>query len=283
MRAHNKHRKFNSCYHIRIFAGLLKPRSLTNFLFTYLQRSLMLHQPEQCTAKRYEFLDFVRGIAIGLMLIYHFFFGLSQLGVLDVDFSVDLVWVSFRFVIVFLFLSLVGIGLYLTARNKVNWPSYFKRLALLFLYFSLITVFSRFVRPQYFVEFGILHLIFLSSILGLLFVRFYWANLLVGLLVVGFGYSIQSHLFDYSPWQWLGMSYSMPITDDYAPVFPWFGLVLVGIYLGRLLFEKGAYIRLLDWQSKHWALKLISWGGRYSIHIYFVHFQAFYLLVYWFG
>lgn len=243
----------------------------------------MLHQLEQYTAKRYEFLDFFRGIAISLMLIYHFCFGLAQLGVLDIDFSIDLIWVSFRFVIVFLFLSLVGIGLYLVARNKVNWPSYFKRLALLFLYFSLITAFSRFVRPQYFVEFGILHLIFLSSLLGLFFVRFYWANLIFGSLVVVFGYSFQSHLFDNSLWQWLGMSYSVPITDDYAPVFPWFGLVLMGIFLGRLVFEKGACKRLMNWQSKHWSLRLIRWGGRYSIHIYFIHFQTFYLLVYWLG
>jgi len=144
---------------------------------------------------RYEFLDFIRGMAIALMLVYHFCFGLAQLGILDISFSTNLVWISFRFVIVFLFLSLAGVGLHLAARNKIDWRSYLKRLTLLLLYFSLITLFSRFVRPQFFVEFGILHLIFLSSILGLLFVRLYWVNLLLGLSIVALGYTFKSHLF----------------------------------------------------------------------------------------
>ena len=86
---------------------------------------------------RYDFLDFTRGIAILLMFIYHLSFGLAQLGFVDINFSTNLAWVSFRTLIVFLFLSLVGIGLHLATRKGLNISAYLKRLALLLLYFLL--------------------------------------------------------------------------------------------------------------------------------------------------
>ena len=83
--------------------------------------------------------------------------------------------------------------------------------------------------------------------------------------------------------QWIGMNTAIPATDDYAPLLPWFGLVLIGIFIGKTLFEKFQFESLNHWQAKHWIPRLISWAGRYSIHLYFIHFQMFYLLVYLVG
>lgn len=237
----------------------------------------------QAKTKRYQFLDFIRGIAIGLMFIYHFSFGLSQIGYLKINFSTDFFWISFRALIVFLFLALVGIGLYLASKNKLNLLSYLKRLLLLLVYSSLITLLSQAIRPNYYVFFGILHLIFISSILGLIFVRFYWSNLIVGLTTIGCGYFIHLTSLDHPRMQWIGMNTAKPVTDDYAPLLPWFGLVLIGIFIGKTLFDRYHFESLNNWQAKHWLTKLISWAGRYSIHIYFIHFQLFYVLVYFFS
>jgi len=232
---------------------------------------------------RYQFLDFTRGIAIGLMFIFHFCFGLSQLGYLQVNFSSDLFWVSFRFVIVFMFLSLVGIGLFLATRKKLNLRSYFKRLLLLLFYALLITILSKLVRPEFYVYFGILHLIFVCSLLGLFFIRLYWSNLFLGLGILVTGYLVQSDIFNHPLLQWIGMTSEQFSADDYAPLFPWFGLVLIGIFLGQNIFKGERFSSLYQWQAAHWTTKLVSWAGRYSIHLYFIHFQLFYVLVYIFG
>jgi len=228
---------------------------------------------------RYQILDFTRGIAIGLMFIYHLSFGLAELGFFQIQFSTDLLWNGFRTLIVFMFLSLVGIGLFLANRSQLNWPSYFKRLALLLVYFSLITLLSYYVRPNFYVFFGILHLIFISSILGLLFVRFYWFNLFLGLVIFLTGKFSGFDLFDSRESLWLGLNSITPLTDDYAPIIPWFGLVLVGIFIGRLLFGEKQSLALTAWKANNWLSKLLVWSGRYSIHLYFIHFQMFYLLV----
>ncbi len=239
--------------------------------------------PNLVNTKRYQILDYVRGIAIGLMFIYHLSFGLAQIGYLNIHFSTDIFWISFRSLIVFMFLALVGIGLFLATRNRLNIRSYLKRLLLLVVYFLLITLLSNTVRPDYYVFFGILHLIFVSSILGLLFVRFYWINLVVGLAFIACGKFIHLSTLDHPWFQWIGMNTVKPITDDYAPLVPWFGLVLLGIFLGKTLFSKYHFKTLYNWQAKHWSTRLICWAGRYSIHLYFIHFQLFYLLVLLFG
>ena len=239
--------------------------------------------PNQVKTKRYQILDFIRGIAIGLMFVFHLSFGLAQIGYLKINFSTDFFWISFRALIVFLFLALVGIGLYLATKNKLNLHSYLKRLLLLLVYFSLITLLSQAIRPSYYVFFGILHLIFISSILGLLFVRFYWGNLIVGLVIVACGNFIHLTSLDHPMLHWIGMNTAKPATDDYAPLLPWFGLVLIGIFIGKSLFAKYQFKSLYNWRAKHWITRLISWAGRYSIHLYFIHFQMFYLLVYFFG
>ncbi len=236
----------------------------------------------QVKNKRYQFLDFTRGIAIGLMFIYHLSFGLAQMGYLKIHFSTDLFWISFRTLIVFLFLALVGIGLYLVTVKKLNIRPYLKRLLLLFIYFSLITFLSQAIRPNYYVFFGILHLIFVSSILGLLFVQFYWSNLIIGLIIIGCGSFIQLTSLNHAKLQWIGMNTVKSATDDYAPLVPWFGLVLIGIFIGKSLFEKYPLEPLFNWQAKHWLTRLISWAGRHSIHLYFIHFQLFYVFVYFF-
>ncbi len=240
--------------------------------------------------KRFEFLDFTRGIAIVLMLMYHFAFGLVQLGLFNVNFSADIFWVAFRIIIVFLFLSLVGIGLFLSTMNGLNYKRYFKRLMLLLSYLLLISWLSYIVRPEYYVFFGILHLIFVSSIFAMFFVRFYWLNIFLVAIMMTLPFLLKNYnvIFNQPYLLWLGLNDSLFTTDDYAPILPWFSFVLMGIFIARYFFEKntleeGQINKIKQWKAKHWLTKIICWGGRYSIHIYFIHFQTFYLLIYLFA
>jgi uncharacterized membrane protein len=229
---------------------------------------------------RYQLLDLARGLSIILMLIYHACFGLKQLGIIEASFSTSLFWLSFRALIVFLFLGLVGIGLVMATRKKLVLRSYFRRLLLLLIYMSLISWLSFQVLPKQYVYFGILHLIFVSSILGLLFIRFYWFNLFAALTILIIANVFNSSFFEHPYLQWIGLMPTKPTSNDYAPLLPWFSFVLIGIFLGRFMLTNQWLQTQLRWQSKNWVAQIICWAGRYSLHIYFIHFQMFYILVY---
>lgn len=235
---------------------------------------------KQPQTMRYQFLDLTRGVAIILMFIYHLAFGLDQLGFINIELATNISWIIFRAIIVFLFLSLVGVGLYLVSRKGLNKASYFKRLSLLFVYACSITISSYFVRPDYYVFFGILHLIFIASILGLIFLKLKWFNLALGICVFILGIKYSNEFLNHPLTLWIGMHTTSFNTDDYAPLFPWFGFVLMGIFAGKVIFSKDKFINLTSWKSNNWLIRIISWMGRHSIHLYIAHFQFFYLMVY---
>lgn len=238
-----------------------------------------LENTKELTGQRFESLDFIRGIAIALMLIYHFCFGLSYTDIIDLNFTSNLFWISFRFLIIFLFLTLVGVGLVLANQKKLFFRSYLKRLALLLIYSSLISWLSYQVIPEKYIFFGILHLIFVCSILGIFFLRLFWLNLIISVTILLVGNILSAAVFDQPMLQWLGLMTFKPTTNDYTPLFPWFGLVVFGIFIGRWLLSNG-WFHEQTWQASHWFNKLLVWAGRYSIHIYFIHFQMFYILTY---
>lgn len=244
---------------------------------------------EQPINNRIQLLDLTRGLAIGLMFIFHLCFGLAEIGLLDISFSRDYFWISFRAIIVFLFLTLVGIGLLLSSEKIVNKNKSFlksllsKRLALLFTYMMLITLFSYYVRPQYYVYFGILHLIFVSSLLGRLLIDLSIIHLsLIGMFFLIVGLSVESNQLNQPLVYWIGLGDASAKSDDFAPLFPWFGLVVFGLILGKLLATPNRIQQnITQWHPQNLFVKIICWAGKYSIHLYFIHFQFFYLLV-WF-
>ncbi len=221
------------------------------------------------------------------MFIFHLSFGLNELNLIDVNFSNDYFWIGFRAIIVFLFLTLVGIGLVLSSHKIENRDNLFfkpllsKRLLLLFIYMMLITLFSYYVRPQQYVYFGILHLIFISSLLGRALIKAsakYLFFVSLSFIIVGLG--VESAHLNHPLIYWLGLGSNPPISDDFAPLLPWFSLVIFGIILGQKLCRSTKTNQIISqWRAEIWVTKLICWGGKHSIHLYFFHFQFFYFMI----
>ena len=68
---------------------------------------------------------------------------------------------------------------------------------------------------------------------------------------------------------WLGLGSAVPITNDYVPVFPWFGMVLAGVAATQALLP--AIRRLARWRADAGLGRALVWAGRRSLAIYLVH------------
>jgi uncharacterized membrane protein len=116
-----------------------------------------------------------------------------------------------------------------------------------------------------FIYFGILHLVALALLLGsLCAVLGHW-NAVLGLLIVVIGLSVHSDMFNPKLWNWLGFASIKPATEDYAPLFPWFGIVLIGMALGQTWIQRGL-------PGAHYRLpRVLCWLGRWSLTVYLTH------------
>jgi uncharacterized membrane protein len=75
-----------------------------------------------------------------------------------------------------------------------------------------------------------------------------------------------------APWlDWLGLGAVDPVTNDYVPIFPWFGLVLIGVAVGKLLLTRQETLSLARWRADSPFFKLLTWAGRKSLPIYLTH------------
>lgn len=237
------------------------------------------------TAKlaHYPLVDMVRGAAIVLMIAYHFTFDLDYFGLLDINFSTDPFWLSFRASIVSLFLTVVGVSLFLATRHGIQWPAYFRRMALLSASAALVSLASMVLFPRSWIFFGVLHFIAVASVLGLAFTRFFLANLVLGTALIGLGLAFSHPLFDQPALQWLGLMTHKPTTEDYMPLLPWFGVVLLGIFLGRLLYGRAPVPAFAARPCRNGLEQALAFGGRHSLLIYMLHqpllFGAFFLFV----
>ena len=228
----------------------------------------------------FDFLDAGRGFAIFLMFVYHFSYDLDYYGFIQQSFTHDPFWISFRTLIVTLFLTIMGVSLYLASYRGLRKKRFRQRLFLLLFYAALVSIGSWTMFPKAMITFGILHFIAVTSVLGLLFIRLGIINLFLGVLLIILSQVVHLPFFDQPALQWIGFTTRLPVAVDYVPLLPWFGVVLTGLYLGQLLSQLPQNSTLIQWKSKHPINKLLVLGGRYSLHIYMLHQPLFLGILY---
>jgi uncharacterized membrane protein len=220
------------------------------------------------TWRRVAGIDAIRGVAICLMVVYHFLFDLNWFHVFRADFNNDPLWLGFRALVVSMFLLLVGVSLVLAARAGMSRRRFWRRIALVGICALLVSAASYVTFPKTFITFGILHCIVVTSILTWPLARHPWISLGLAIAVIVAGLTVHSPMFD-APWlNWVGFTTHKPPMEDYVPLFPWMGVSLVGIAVGNWLVAPA--FKPLDPLSRA-APAWLTWLGRHSLIVYMVH------------
>jgi uncharacterized membrane protein len=256
---------------------------------------MRLDAPVAAKAARLPLIDAARGIAIFAMAIYHFSWDLGFFGYISADVAGDLGWRIFARSIAGSFLLLVGVSLVLATRNGFRRGPFLRRLGILAAAAAAVTVVTWFVFPDAFVFFGILHCIALSSVLALPFLR---TPVIVTIAAAAFVMLLpqlfRHPIFDQPALVWLGLYTVPPRSNDYVPIFPWFGMVLAGIAIARLalrsparLARPGSFPDERSGKRDEISAKLpaklllpLAWAGRHSLPIYLLHQPLLFGLVY---
>lgn len=221
-----------------------------------------------------------------MMIAYHFCFDLAFFHKLNADFNHEIFWLAARAVIVSLFLLLVGVSLNLAVSHSQFRQHFVRRQLRIGLCALIVSAASYAMFPQTFIYFGILHFIFVASLLGAALLRARLpvaAYAILGALALWAGLGMSSPAFDAPALQWIGFMTHKPATEDYVPLFPWIGVVLLGIAAGRWLLARRAATAQTPAGGHGAVLRAGAWLGRHSLAIYMLHqpvlLGALYLLV----
>lgn len=223
------------------------------------------------TTSRLILIDAIRGSAILGVVLFHLVWNLNLYGYIPAGVATHPVWIVFGRILVAVFMALAGVGLVLAHRRGFRTRQFAKRLLVIALAAVAVTGATLLSAPDAFVYFGILHAIVVASLLGALLLRVDTASLgQLGIFVVLLGLAGSFDAFNTKWLAWIGFSSSTPSSLDLVPVFPWFGVTLLGMSAAK---QGAAHaIERMFWNAKRTPLvETLSLAGRHSLAIYIVH------------
>lgn len=216
-------------------------------------------------------IDFLRGVGISMMVISNFVTDLQ----LFIGYSGHrLFWLLFAVATASIFVFASGISFWISysrtiKRTSSPYPKYLKRFLKLFGLGVVITLVTYFLLEDMTIYFGILHFLGTASLLAVPFYRFKRLNFLWALLFIA-GSVVVNQI--HGP-LWLlptGITPAEFHSPDYFPLFPWFGVYLLGLAAGSVFYPDG---------RRKWELPLpsgvllstICLAGRNTLKIYLLH------------
>ena len=213
-------------------------------------------------------IDFFRGIALILMMLFHFLYDLHDFYNISIPSWNEFWYYEGKFSAI-LFMILAGIS---SGFSKNNLRRGFK----VFLIGMILTLGSHVFMPSEYIRFGILHLLGISMILYhfIKIIPLVWTTIL-SIVILILGYVFDSMYIN----TWLlipfGLTNENFVSMDYYPLFPWFGVFLIGILVGKLFYKEK---KSLFPQPRFTGF--FTFLGRHSLFIYLVHQPIFLLIVY---
>lgn len=238
-------------------------------------------------------IDVARTVAIAMMISYHVVYDIDMLAPgLGVDpFTGG--WGALPEATGSLFLLLVGVSLSISdgraevrgtprsARERRHVMRAFRVLGAA----MLVTAATFLLFPGRYVRFGILHAIGVSALLATPLLRLRRWNAVLGVSVVAAGMAIRDRQSDVPGAFVIGTPPADFSSVDYWPLLPWFGVVLIGIAIGDVLYPRGTRSRLarrfarLGGGGRNRVAARLGAPGRRSLLVYLVHQPVLVLLL----
>jgi uncharacterized membrane protein len=224
---------------------------------------------------RFDRLDALRGLAIVWMAGFHFAFDLNYFGHIRQNFYTDPFWTLQRTAIVSLFLFCAGLGQAVAWQQGQSWARFWRRWSQVAVCALLVSAGSALMFPRSWIHFGVLHGVAAMLIVVRLLAPLggrgsAGAMVLVGVaaLALLLPQFVAHPVFDSRLLSGIGLVTRKPVTEDYVPVLPWLGVMLLGLVTGqRLLALRPEW--LCGPSSS--ALLPLSTLGRWSLSFYMVH------------
>lgn len=222
------------------------------------------------TGQRFDRLDALRGLAIVWMALFHFAFDLNHFGLLEPaqNFYRDPLWTVQRATIVTLFMSVAGLSLAVALDAAQPWPRFWRRWAQIAGCAVLVSAGSALMFPRSWISFGVLHGFAVMLVLARAAAPLRGALWPLGALCLALPWLVQHPWFDTRWTNWVGLVTRKPVTEDYAPVLPWLGVMLWGLAAGQWLLARR---RALLAGALPRALTPLASLGRWSLTFYMLH------------
>jgi uncharacterized membrane protein len=173
-----------------------------------------------------------------------------------------------RALIVTLFMAVAGASQAVALDAGQGWPRFWRRWAQIAGCAALVSAGSALMFPHSWISFGVLHGFAVMLVLARLAAplgRWLWP---LGVMLVVLPQFVQHPFFDTRWTNWVGLVTRKPVTEDFAPVLPWLGLMLWGLAGGQWLLARR---RALLAGALPAVGRPLAALGRWSLTFYMVH------------
>lgn len=237
---------------------------------------MLKHKPTTQT-QRFVELDLLRGFAIIIMVFLHILWDLDYFGIMPLDKNIY----QYNIICPTLFFLLLGMCLAVSYNRKqsnsnteIHTYLIIRGLKILALG-MILTLVSFIYLPERLILFGVLHCIGVSIILCIPFLKLKAYSVVFATIIISTGLimglfpmanpTIFPYVIGFHPtevWRY---------TIDYFPIFPWFGVSLLGIALGNVLYKDNKRRFRFPDLSRYKPVAMFSWLGKHSLAIYLLH------------
>ena len=233
------------------------------------------------TMNRLYIIDFLRGCAIIMMIIFHIFLSFNLFNDGNYDLSNGLL----KFIGLIsrnLFIFLTGVSLYLSYKNnnrKDFKKKQFNRLITILIFSIIITILTYIVIPDKYIISGVLHYIFLSLFVLTLFINFFEIKYIYILFCLSILFFISNQKYYKSNniilnylFHLLGLNIYFKPSIDYFPIKNWLWKTILGF-----IFAKNINIeKIQNIFPKNFIDNIITKIGQKSLFIYILHIPLLY-------
>jgi uncharacterized membrane protein len=212
-------------------------------------------------------IDYIRGIALVMMIIFHFVFDLREFYGYKISYDSGVIYYIGKVsAITFMLVSAISCSF-----SHDNNRRAIKLLATA----ALITIVTHLYDKQFGIKFGILHFL---GICILLYPLLNKINSYV-LAILATGAMLLGNYFDPLPIKHnylflFNLTSGSWVSVDYYPLLPWAGVFIFGIILSRMLYPNKRSL------FSYWPkFRPVTYTGRHTLWIYLIHQPVLLLLI----